>query len=300
MLRRIADTLTESARSLQNEAARLIGEGRSFIRGALEQIPLFAGTRAHELTASCERDETHYFLVPFSPAPAGFALSVERALPSSAGPVNSLPKVRIFHLHDAAARGTLEDLLRGTLAADAMNDLPAGSELADRLDRMAEAIDSQTEKVTGGLLVIGGLVAIANPLLGVGIAAKALLPSVASVAGKGAVDFVSDKLRSRAESARRSEAQEKASDEIKRLKPEVFINPLLRVLHTALHAPEPDHDPCLEETSIPADLAWMRVRAMTASAIAGCWEEALRSDKLGAAAGLHNPDVQWLRSLDRC
>lgn len=299
MLRRIADSVTDSARALQNEAARLMGEGVQFLRGALDQIPLFAGTRAHELTASCERDETHYFLVPFAPAPAGFALNVQRALPAGTGAVNDLQKVRVFHLHDEAARGTLEDLLRSSLAAGALADLPAGSELADRLDKMAEAIDSQTEKVTGGLLVIGGLVAIANPLLGVGIAAKALLPSVASVAGKGAVDFVSDKLRSRAESARRSAAEEKASAEIKRLKPEIFINPLLRVLHDALHPNDPPHDPFIGETAIPADLAWMRVRAMTAAAISGCWEECVRSDRSAAAAGLHKPTVHWLRSLAR-
>jgi hypothetical protein len=249
------------------------------------------------MTASCEADETHYFLVPFRCADEGYALHVQRALPPGTGLVNSLPRRRIFHLPDLAGRERLESLLHFSLAGQAMAEIPAGSDLADRLEKMAEAIDEQTGRVTGGLLVVGGIVAIANPLLGVGIAAKALLPSAASVVTKGAAGYVSDKLRSRAKKNRVEEARDEAAEEVRKLKPELFENPLLRLLEQAVSTADPAHDPAFEELKIAPDLPWMRLRGLTTTAVAACYRDILDDPADCVKAALHPPDVQWLRSL---
>jgi len=299
MFKKVTESLSDAARKLQCHAERLSRGGRDFLESTLGRIPLFAGTRVYEMTASCEADETHYFLVPYRLSGDGYAFHIQRALPVGTGLVNSLPKRRVFHLPDPSGRDRLESLLQSALSSEALAGMPEGSDLADRLEGMAEAIDTQSSRVTGGLLIVGGMVAVANPLLGVGIAAKALLPAAASVATKGAVGYVSDKLRSREKQNRLEDAAEEAADEIRKLKPEIFENPLLRLLEQTVSTADPAHDPSLEELKILPSLPWMRVRGLTISAIAACYRDLLDDQAVCVRAALHEPDVQWLRALTR-
>ena len=101
-------------------------------------------------------------------------------LPPDCGTTNSLPKVRVFHVPDKAARKLLEEKLAATIATAALEQSPEEVTFADRLENLGEAIDRESEKVSNGLLIVGGVVALANPLIGVGIGLTLASPAGAA------------------------------------------------------------------------------------------------------------------------
>lgn len=198
--------------------------GVSYLQSTVGLLRLFSSTRIDAAPGNSAQDETHYFLIP---TPDGYVLAERRRLPDGVGTVNSLPKVRIFHVHDAAGVTVLEERLLGKLLAN--KPVAAGWEgdLAKRLEIIGEEIDQQSSLVTGGLVVLGGVVAIANPLLGIGIAAKALLPGLSSKLTKFGLGAAADSMRSIGGSWRERSTRNEAKNEMRRLKPQVIVDPVL-------------------------------------------------------------------------
>lgn len=291
----LADKALATAQDVKDLAARLISDGTGFLRSTIGSLPFVSGTRVIQIAGDIPADETHYFLVPLRTAPDGYALSIQHALPPGHGLVNDLPKVRIFHLPSTAARERLEQILTAGFGGKFREELAteSHSDLADRIDRIATEIDKQSERVTGGLLIIGGVVAIANPLLGVGIAAKALFPSVGSKVTGEAMKFVSEKLRISARRGAEEQAEEKAAAEVKKLQPVIHLNPLLTTLEVALANEDPAHDPAAQ--TVEPD----RFHTHTIRAIVQTYADLLATDEAPAAACLHGYDIGWLRALSR-
>lgn len=198
--------------------------GVSYLQSTVGSLRLFSSTRIDAAAGNPAQDETHYFLIP---SPDGYVLAERRRLPDGVGTVNSLPKVRIFHVHDPAGVAVLEERLLGKLLAN--KPIAAGWEgdLAKRLEIIGEEIDQQSSLVTGGLVVLGGVVAIANPLLGIGIAAKALLPGLSSKLTKLGLGAAADSMRSIGSSWRERSTRNEVKSEIRRLKPQVIVDPVL-------------------------------------------------------------------------
>jgi hypothetical protein len=295
----IPDKVVSTAQEVKDFALRLVSGGCEFVRSSVGALPLFAGTQAYQAEEDLAADETHYFLVPLRTVPEGYATSVQRAVPAGQGLENDLPKRRIFHLPALSARGTLEAILTADLAKTNLSGEDAESELGERLERIADEIDKQAERVTGGLLLIGGAVAIANPLVGVAIAAKALFPAIGSRISHHALKYFGGKFRASAKRGAQAAADKKAAQTVKRLEPQLFINPLLGVLEAAVAEADPQHDPHAvmpdEETAGDG----RRVRLLTARAITQCYADLLALPEPPGAANLHAPDIAWLRSLAR-
>jgi hypothetical protein len=95
---------------------------------------------------------------------------------------------------------------------------------------LGEEIDKQSHWVTGGLIVVGGVVAIANPLLGVGIAAKAILPELGGKLTKFGLGAAADKMREVTSSWRSGRARKEAEAEVKAMKPELVEDGVLQFL----------------------------------------------------------------------
>ena len=246
-MKNLWDPIVKSAEDLQATASRLVDDGISFFHTQLGSIPLLSSSKAE---IGGERDETHYFLIPSPEATGGYALFRTRILPDGIGPENDLPKARIFQL---PAQGTTEHLIRllsAELQDKHLQKTDPESPLATRLESIADEIDKQSNRVSGGLLLIGGAIAISNPLLGVGIAAKSLLPSLGSKLSVHGVKHASSWLRSRNTQAQNSKAQKSAQSEIKKLKPEVRLNPVTQILEQALHSQKSDFDPTLESSAL--------------------------------------------------
>lgn|GEM_PF-6535788 len=212
-------------------------EGVAFLRSSLGGLPFFAATSVDTSKANPERDETHYFLIPDPGSDEGFSLAERRRLPEGVGSVNSLPKVRVFHVHDPAAVGVLEAQLLGRLV-ERPEEAGAEGGFADRLEAIGEEIDRKTNWVTGGLVLIGGVVAIANPVLGLGIAAKGLLPELGAKLTKFGLGTAADSIRSVGRSWRKGSARREAEAEIKRMKPELVVDPVLKFLDETVAAGE--------------------------------------------------------------
>ncbi len=198
--------------------------GVSYLQSSFGALRLFSSTRIESAADNPAQDETHYFLIP---TPNGYALAERRRLPVGCGSVNSLPKVRIFHVHDQAGIALLEEQLLNVLAKDKRRGPGLDADLANRLESIGEEIDNQSSLITGGLVMLGSAIAIANPLLGIGIAAKALLPGLGSKLTKLGLNVAADSVRHLGDSWREQSARKEAQNDIKRLKPNIVVDPVL-------------------------------------------------------------------------
>jgi hypothetical protein len=245
--------------------------GMAFLSSTIGSLPFLAATTVDAAAENPPRDESHYFLVPDPSAKEGFTLVERRRLPEGTGAVNSLPKVRIFHVHDPAALAVLEGQLAGKIAA-ARGPGSGGLErdLAGRLDAMGEEIDRQSNWVTGGLVVIGGVVVVANPLLGIGIAAMSLLPELGGKLAKFGMGAAAESLRRAGDSLRSGMARRDAAAEVKRMKPELVVDPVLKFLDRIL-ALGPEVDPQLDELGALPEWWRDRDQRLTFAAAVEVW-----------------------------
>ncbi|WP_193212522.1 hypothetical protein [Luteolibacter marinus] len=246
--------------------------GIEYLRSSIGSLPFFAATSVDSGSANPGRDETHYFLVPDPRQDGGFALVERRRLPEGTGAVNSLPKVRIFHVHDPAAVEVLEDRLMKRMVSAAEDAPGLEHDLALRLEAMGEEIDKQSHWVTGGLIVVGGVVAIANPLLGIGIAAKSLLPELGGKLAKFGFGAAAETMRRFSGSIRESQARKKAESEVKRMKPELVVDPVLAFLDRTV-ARGADGDPVVEELNGLPDWWLDRDQRLTMGVVAEIWKD---------------------------
>lgn len=280
----------EAASGVGSLAADLAASGIRSVMEVVRGIPIFGSLSAmnHEVP---DRDETHYLLVPKLDG-NGFSIFRKRVLPAGVGAENRLPKARIFHVPDASSKGVMERELSKVLAQEAPVMRGAGDEVADLLDRVADEIDRETPRVSGGLLIIGGVVALVNPLVGIGIAAKSLLPSLGSSVARAGSDFVVGKLRDWGRKRDEARRLTEAAREVKRLKPEVFENPVLRALDLVISQPDHAPDPFLDVRTWPDAFPHLRHYAVTREAFSEVFTRAdLEQTRLG--------DTQraWVREM---
>lgn len=245
--------------------------GIAFLRSSIGSLPFLAATSADSAAGNPQRDETHYFLVPDPAEAAGFTLAERRRLPEGVGAVNSLPKLRVFHVHDPAALAILEERLAGKITAGRpAPESGIEGDVAARLEAMGEEIDRQSHWVTGGLIVVGGAVAIANPLLGIGIAANALFPKLGGTFAKLGLGAAADMVKKAGTAWRESSAKKDAAAEVKRMKAELCVDPVL-VFLDRLVAAGPASDPHFAE--LDALPEWWRDRdqRMSMDVASGIW-----------------------------
>lgn len=247
--------------------------GVSFLKSSIGNLPFLAATSADIATGNPERDETHYFLVPEPGQEGGFILAERRRLPEGTGSVNSLPKVRVFHVHDPAAIEVLEQRLAGKIGSERLSE-PGGidRDLVARLESLGEEIDKQSHWVTGGLIVIGGVVAVANPLLGIGIAAHAILPELGAKLAKFGFGTAADVMKRMGDSWRSSVAKRAGAAEVKRMKAELVIDPVLVHLDRMV-ACELKDDPYLAELDGLPEWWRSRDQRLSMDVVSRAWSE---------------------------
>ena len=166
--------------------------------------------------------------------------------------------------------------------------------------KLADDIDSLDSKLTYGMLLVGGIAAIFNPIVGAGIAAKALLPSISgSLARYGLKPLGEKATRAQIENkAKEAEAHVmKQFSESTTLK---LINPILNELEFALRTTEDEHDPLsdpnLADASIK-ELDEMVWRNLTEWAICHVYKDVLQDKSQHKKAKLGPEDIRWLEVL---
>ena len=145
---------------------------------------------------------------------SGYRLYSVRVLPDGITPENNLPKFKVFHLPVEGSAGEIAKLLFQQLKAKSLGKLDSNSPLADRLE-LVDEIDKQCLLVSGGLLLVGGVVAVANPFLATGIVGKALLPGIDSKLTSHRFKHASNWLRSKSKASAESGAEKKPAQQSK-------------------------------------------------------------------------------------
>lgn len=237
--------IAEKASDTGALARSITDSGLQSVSEMFGSIRIFSAVAATS-TDKAEQDETHYILVPLLGIPRRYAVYTKRILPPDTGTVNSLPKARIFHVPDGAGRTLLERELVEKMVIEQFDPQSGSSDFADALEKVADQIDSETEKISGGFLLIGGAVALLNPLLGLGIAVNGLLPAIGAKASKAGAEYVGNRMRDWNRSASESKLRKSAHEEVRKLKPTIYSNPILRSLDAIASNPQTDFDPAFD------------------------------------------------------
>lgn len=287
----------EAVRSVADKATEELSSGYSIVKEKVNGLPIFVSAEKSDKYNDIQYDEKHYFVIPYELSEYKFALHTMRCLPNAVPEINNLPKRRVFHFPNEHS----EEMLKGYMRQSAEEMVRVKSEnTPSSLESLANQIDSLDKKLTYGMLLVGGLAAIVNPLLGVGIAAKALLPSVGGLLNKYGLRPTGERFSKHQLEKSIKEAEEHIAKEFEAANTLQVINPILQELELALRTTECQHDPLtgpnLADGSIP-ELDGERWRELTEVAICHVYKEAYENSSLHKKACLGPEDLRWLKIM---
>lgn len=225
----IFDGIDLSKRAI-SQAGKMIEGGAGFVTTTLGNVPFF-GSLETATDYDHERfDEKHYFLIPVPDNEDGFAVYVMRCLPAGVPPINDLPKQRFVHLPSPHALPMLKDLMLTGARERAADTLSDPNFVTDNLGRIIDEIDKVDDKAFKGILLVGGLVALINPLTGAAIAVNAIIPSIGLIVSKHGLKMASDTATNMDLAKRIKRAEKDVEGQFQKGKTFQIINPLLAQL----------------------------------------------------------------------
>lgn len=283
-----------------SQASEALGAGVGFVKTAVGRAWLFGSTETSSSYDRDRMDEKHYFLIPDRRSDVGYSLYVMRCLPNGVPPINDLPKRRLFHLPNAHAMPTLEHILLADAREAVESESPSGDSLGVRLNQIADQIDRLDGKVFNGVLLIGGLVALINPLAGAAVAMKALIPSVGLLLSKYGLQYVGDAANARAMVQRIRTAEKDVLQQFRDSRADSIVNPVLSQLDRALETSEYQYEPILDFNS--NDLAFGnqdrgRLLKLTCQAIVNTYDDVVGNRSTWGHAKLGPEDIRFLKML---
>jgi len=281
----------------KGEAVDKVTEKWALVTEVINDLPVFVSLERSKSEALIAYDEKHYFVVPYRLSEVGISLHSMRSLPEGVPEINALPKRRIFHFPNEHA----EYQVREILLEQGRDIVRASSgDKKHTIEQLANDIDKLDKKLTYGMLLVGGAAALVNPVLGVGIAVKAVLPGAASLINKYGLRPVGEKLRKSNLEKELSEAEKKILSEFEHATTVQVINPVLQELDLALNTDEATHDPLLDfdmsSMDIP-ELDGVRWRDLTERAIYHIYKDCLKDKSKHVSANLGPEDLRWLSSI---
>jgi len=276
----------------------IAGTGVEYVTELVGNLRLFGSTT----TSGVEQkfDERHYFLVPDTRSDDGYSLVVTRCLPEGVPPINELPKRRVLHLPNAESEAMLRLLLVRQAKADELAKPSASKTLGDRAKEIADYIDALDDRVFGGVLLIGGLVAIFNPLAGAAIAAKSLIPSLGMLASKYGLRVAEESLNQSELKRRVMLAEKDVLNQFRGSKTHQQVNAILTITEHALRTAEDEYDPMLELHNLMHQdhtSEQRRLLVLASSAVLNVFEAAIQSQPEANRVGLGREDVRFLEVL---
>ena len=285
----------DSARTMVEQTTSEIEHGYTKVKEQINGLPIFVSVEKPDEYSDILFDEKHYFVIPYCLSEYGFALHTMRCLPDSVPEINNLPKRRVFHFPNEHS----ETMLKKYMVECAHESIISKSESdINTLESLANNMDSLNNKLTYGMLVVGGLAAIANPVIGVTIAAKALIPSVSGVINKYGIRTSGEKLKKYKLGKSLKESDEYIDEAFQGANTLRVINPILQELELLLRTDESQHDPLVDPDlsmgSIP-ELDGSRWREYTDSAVCHVYQDVYNNRKLHKKANLGPEDLRWLK-----
>jgi hypothetical protein len=284
-------------RSVADKATGELAANYSIVKEKVNGLPVFISAEKSDKYDDIEYDEKHYFVIPFQLSEYKFALHTMRCLPNAVPEINNLPKRRVFHFPNQHSEEMLKNYMRQS-AEEMVRNKSASN--PNSIESLADQIDALDKKLTYGMLLVGGLAAVVNPLLGVGIAAKALLPSVGGIINKYGLRPTGEKLSQHLLNKSIEEADAHIAKEFADASTLQVINPILQELELTLRTTELQHDPItdanLADGSIP-QLDGERWRELTEVAICHVYKEVYQTPSLHKKASLGPKDLRWLKIM---
>ena len=217
--------------------------------------------------------------------------------------VNDLPKARVFHLPGPGSEELLERLILDEAVEKKRAEAQPGEikPIAERLSEIGEEVDKQASRLTGGLLIVGGVVAIVNPVIGVGILAHALAPAIGAKLGGEGLKYLGEKSKLRRAENEEKQREIEAKEELKSIEIRLAVNPVLQTLGEALATTAEEFEPMLDgyDFSRFAMDGWkgQQMLQLTARAVGSVYASVLKDKKEHGPAGLGPEDVRWLETL---
>ena len=286
--------------SALSQASNSLGAGAGFVRSAIGGSWLFGSTETSHSYSDAHFDEKHYFLIPDRRSESEYSLYVMRCLPEGVPPINDLPKQRLFHLPNEHAMPTVEHIMVSKARETAVSAPQPTASIGTRLNEIADQVDRLDHKVFNGVLLIGGLVALINPLAGAAVAAKALLPSVGLLLSKYGLKYVGDAANELDVAKRIKTAEQDVLRQFRDSSTTSVVNPILAQLDRALGTSEYEYDPILEfrsEDFLFGDRDGDRMLNVTCQAISNTYQDALDDESVWPIAQLGPEDVRYLKLL---
>lgn len=204
-----------------------LNSGVGVLTSTLGGIAFFGTTIHSETYDHTKLDEKHYFLIPHAASDKGFALYIVRCLPDGVPPINDLPKRRLLHLPNQHALPMLEEVLMAEIRQDIKDTPREPGQLENNIVALIDEIDELDSKVFKGVLLMGGLVAMVNPLAGAAVAMKAMVPAVGMIASKHGLKFATDKMTNLELSRKINKAEKDLKRQFQNANTLKLINPVL-------------------------------------------------------------------------
>lgn len=228
----LGETLLSGVSGAFDKVTGTFETGAGVLQGSLGGIPFFGATATSQFYDHTKFDEKHYFLIPDSASDDGYSLYVMRSLPAGVPPINDLEKRRLLHLPSDGALPMLEHIVVKDARYQASVEAVSNNFVTSNLNSLIDEIDKVDGKVFNGVLLLGGLIALANPLAGAAVALKAAVPSIGLTVSKYGLKAVSETATNMdvAQQIKRAEKDVKA--QFKSAKTVSVINPLLHHMAT--------------------------------------------------------------------
>lgn len=161
----IKDSISSKVSSIGNSADEIIDEAKEGVTS------LFSSDTVDEINT------THYICVP-DPLNLGKYLVLTKREVSGNVKENSLPTKRIFHVHKEEAISVIRSSMMETESNSIREQYEKDAFSGDPLVNVANHIDKANEKISSGVLIAGAATCLFNPVLGVAIITKSLVPSI--------------------------------------------------------------------------------------------------------------------------
>ena len=223
----LGETLLSGVSGAFDKVTGTFDTGVGVLKSSLGGIPFFGATATSKFYDHTQFDEKHYFLIPDVGSDDGYSLYVMRSLPEGVPPINDLKKRRLLHLPSKGALPMLEHIVIKDARDRASTDAVSDNFISTNLDSLINEIDKVDGKVFGGVLLLGGLVALANPLAGAAVAMKAAVPSIGLLVSKYGLKVVSKTATNMDIAQQIKRAEKEVKTQFKSAKTVSVINPLL-------------------------------------------------------------------------
>ena len=148
--------------------------------------------------------------------------------------------------------------------------------------------------------LIGGLVALINPLAGAAVAMKSLMPSIAMLLSKYGLKYAGEAANARELTQRLKAAEKDVLRQFRGVGPETVVNPLLTHLDHALDTSESQYEPIADFDSDKLDFGKRdreRLFRLSCQAITNTYDDAIQDQSCWEAASLGPEDIRFLELL---